>query len=214
MIIRDVMTKNPVYAALNTSVTEIKALMNKYKIGKIPILNKENKLVGILTRNDLLKIGPSTSTSLDIYEIGYLLSNLKAEKVMTKKVITVSPEEVVEEAAKIMVDKGIGCLPVMENDLLVGIVTESDLFHIFINVFGARTHGIRMTLILDEKPGQLSKLATKIAELGGNIVAAVTCDADDSMHRKLTIKASVLTIDQANAIVKQIGVQVEDIRAV
>ncbi|WP_461248996.1 CBS domain-containing protein, partial [Treponema sp. R6D11] len=101
--------------------------MDKEKISHIPVLNKSNEIVGLITRSDLLKAGPSPATSLDMYEISYLLSKLTVEKMMEKKVITVQENEVVEEAARIMVDNGIGCLPVLNGNLLTGIITDSDI---------------------------------------------------------------------------------------
>ena len=124
MIIASVMTRNPLFVRPEMSVTEVKELMTKEKVGKLPVLDKNDNLVGIITKKDLVKAGPSAATTLDMYEISYLLSKMKVEKVMEKNVVTVRETEVVEEAARIMADKGITCLPVMKDNLLVGIITE------------------------------------------------------------------------------------------
>ena len=100
MIVKDVMTKNLIFVYPETSITEAKAIMTKKNISKLPVLDKNNQLVGLITKNDMAKAGPSDATSLDMFEIGYLLSKLTVEKFMTKKVVTVSENEVVEEAAK------------------------------------------------------------------------------------------------------------------
>ena len=105
MIIRNVMTRNPYIISPESSVTEAKALMSKKNISKLPVVDKSNRLVGIITKNDLAKAGPSDATTLDMFEIGYLLSKLTVSKVMVKDVVTVSENEVVEEAARIMVDR-------------------------------------------------------------------------------------------------------------
>ena len=105
MIVKDVMTKNLIFVYPETSITEAKAIMTKKNISKLPVLDKNNQLVGLITKNDMAKAGPSDATSLDMFEIGYLLSKLTVEKFMTKKVVTVSENEVVEEAARIMVNK-------------------------------------------------------------------------------------------------------------
>ena len=120
MIVASVMKRNPIFIRPDMSVNDAKALMMKEKVGKLPVLNKANRLVGILTKKDLVNAGPSAATTLDMYEISYLLSKLKVEKVMSTDVTTVQQSEVVEEAARIMADKDIGCLPVMKDDLLVG----------------------------------------------------------------------------------------------
>ena len=214
MIVKDVMTKNLIFVYPETSITEAKAIMTKKNISKLPVLDKNNQLVGLITKNDMAKAGPSDATSLDMFEIGYLLSKLTVEKFMTKKVVTVSENEVVEEAARIMVDNEIGCVPVMKNDLVVGIVTESDLFHLFTDMFGARYSGVRATLSLDDKPGQLVKIVTQIAELKGNIVSVVTQESKDSSQRKITIKASGVTQNQMEQIFASLGVVPEDLRVI
>ena len=186
----------------------------KKNISKLPVMDKEDKLVGIITKNDLAKAGPSQATTLDMYEIGYLLSKLTVEKIMTKKVKSVSETEVVEEAARIMVDNQIGCLPVMQDDIMVGIVTESDLFHLFTDMFGARHSGVRATVNTDDKPGQLAKIAVKIAELKGNIVSVVTRECQDPGNRRITIKTTGITIKQMESILAECNNEVEDIRVI
>src|SRR5574344_312324 len=196
MRVKDVMTRNPVYISPDASVVEAKALMTKQKISKLPVLDNEKRLVGIITKNDLNRAGPSAATTLDMYEIGYLLSKLTVAKVMHKEVITVSEDEVIEEAARIMVDNGVGCLPVMKDKLLVGIITASDLFNALIDLFGARQKGVRATFLVDDVPGTLAKMTQGIADLGGNIVSLITWDGDDPAHKRITVKATGITVAQ------------------
>jgi len=212
MIVANVMTRNPVYVNPDTSVNEANALMKKEGVGKLPVLDRHDKLVGILTKKDLDKAAPSSATSLDVYEISYLLSKLKVEKIMTKKVLTVEQNEVVEEAARIMADEGVGCLPIMKGDLLVGIVTVKDLFHVLIDMFGARHEGVRVTALLNEKPGQLAQLSAHIAEMGGNIVALATCEVDDLTQRRITCKISGLSLENVRKAVTLSCIKLEDIR--
>lgn len=190
MIIKLMMTKNPVTIHPDMSVTDVRSLMDKKEIGHLPVLDRNNTLAGIVTKKDLLKAGPSPATTLDMYEISYLLSKLRVEKIMVKDVITVDENDVVEEAARIMADRDIGCLPVMKGNILTGIVTETDLFRFFVRVFGARQPGVRITLRVAEKPGQLEKLTHAIAVKGGNVVALVSSEADDPDHRRIVIKIS------------------------
>jgi acetoin utilization protein AcuB len=213
MIISRVMTKNPVFIHPDLSINEVRSLMDKEKIGHLPVLNKSNDLVGITTRKDLIKAGPSPATSLDMYEISYLLSKMTVRDVMEKTVITVDENEVVEEAARIMADNGIGCLPVMRGKLLVGIITDTDLFHVFLNAFGARHPGVRITCNIQEKPGQLARLTQAIAEKGGNIVAFVTSEGDNLSWRRSTFKVTGISLADAEAIVRGFAdMELEDIR--
>ncbi|MDR0597739.1 MAG: CBS and ACT domain-containing protein [Treponema sp.] len=213
MIIKFVMTKNPVTARPDMSMTEARSLMDKKGIGHLPVLDRNNNLAGIVTKKDLLKAGPSPATTLDMYEIGYLLSKLKIEKIMVKDVITVEENDVVEEAARIMADRDIGCLPVMKGKILTGIITETDLFRFFVKVFGARQPGVRITLHVAEKPGQLEKLTHAIAVKGGNVAALVSSEGDDPDHRRIAIKISGMSRSDIEEAVRSLPeAALEDIR--
>lgn len=211
MIIKDVMRTSVITVTPETTVTEAKELMTKNNISKLPVLDHD-KLVGIITKNDLLKAGPSQATTLDMYEISYLLSKLTVKKAMCAKVISVSPSEVVEEAARIMVDNQIGCLPVVKDGVLVGIVTENDLFHLFTEMFGARSKGVRAVLIVDDKPGQIVKLTKLIADVSGNIVSAVTTEMESTGKRRLTIKICGVDLNKVKEIIEECAFEVEDLR--
>jgi len=213
MIVSRVMTKNPVYVHPEASVTEARSLMDKEQISHLPVLDKNNSLVGIITRADLEKASPSAATTLDMYEISYLLTKMKVSEIMVKKVITVNETEVVEEAARIMADKNIGCLPVMKGAFLAGIITDTDLFHVFINAFGARHSGVRLILSIGEHPGQIAAVSGAIAEKGGNIVALVTAEGDDVAHRLITLKVEGVSKAEMEAVMKKLPeVSLEDIR--
>ncbi|MCR5723630.1 MAG: CBS domain-containing protein [Treponema sp.] len=214
MIVSDVMTRNPIFTTPEAKVTDALAVMRKEKINKLPVLDKDGILVGMLTKNDLAQAAPSSATTLDVYEIGYLLSKLSVEKIMTKSPETVQADEVIEEAARIMADKGIGCLPVMKDGLLVGIVTESDLFRKFIEMFGARHHGVRAMIEVDEKTGELAKVATIIAGCGGNIVSTVTSEGSSTATRCVTCKVVHTTLAQMKAELEKGGVKILDIREI
>jgi len=213
MIINRVMTKNPIFIHPDLNINEVRSLMDREKIGHLPVLDKKNDLIGLITRKDLVKAGPTAATSLDMYEISYLLSKMTAKDDMQKKVITVNENEVVEEAARIMADNDIGCLPVVRGSLLVGIITDTDLFHVFLNAFGARHPGVRITCSVREKPGELARLAQAIAGRGGNIVALVTSEGDDLSRRRLTIKVTGMGRADIETIMKDFSdVELEDIR--
>ena len=213
MIVKDVMKKSVITVEPETTVTEAKELMNKNNISKLPVV-KGGKLVGIITKNDLLQAGPSLATTLDMYEISYLLSKLNVKKIMTTKVLTVSPDDVVEEAARVMVEKQVGCLPVVKGNALVGIITENDLFYIFTQMFGATQKGVRAIVCLDDAPGEMAKIAQKIAEAGGNIISLVTSASSDKKKRPLTLKVAGVSLAKIKKIFADLKCPVEDIRNV
>ena len=214
MIVSDLMSKDLIYVNPETSVTDARALMTKEKVNKLPVLDRDNRLVGIVTKNDLSKAAPSQATTLDMYELSYLLSKLKVDKVMVKDVITVDQNEVIEEAARIMADKNVSCLPVLNGDLMVGIITVSDLFHAFVEMFGARHHGIRFVCEVTEKPGELARISQTIAELGGNIVSIVTSEGSDVSKRRITCKVTAVSIDQIKSMLDSMNVEPKDIREI
>lgn len=214
MIVSDLMSKDLVWVSPDTTVTNARAMMSKENVNKLPVLDRENRLVGIVTKNDLAKAAPSQATTLDMYELSYLLSKLTVEKVMIKNVVTVNKDEVIEEAARIMADKNVGCLPVMNGELMVGIITESDLFHAFIEMFGARHRGVRFMADANEKPGELAKISQSIAEAGGNIVSIVTSEGTDVSKRRITCKVTNITIDQVKSLLENMDIEPVDIREV
>lgn len=184
------MTRNPITVTPDTTVPEAQAILKREKIRRLPVLDRDDRLVGIVTELDLIHASPSSATSLDIYELHYLLSKLKVEKIMTRKVITVTEDTPIEEAARIMADNKISGLPVMRGDVLVGIITETDLFKLFIELFGARHKGIRLTLLLPEKKGELAKVSDAIAKAGGNIVSFATFEGEDPTNAYCAVKVT------------------------
>jgi acetoin utilization protein AcuB len=206
------MTKNPVYVHPDVSVSEARSLMDKSNVSHLPVLDKNNQLIGIATKRDMMKAGPSPATTLDMYEISYLLSKLTIDKVMTKKVFTACENEVIEEAARVMADNSISCLPVVRGRLLAGIVTVKDLFGAFINAFGARHPGVRVSYVMQDKPGQIAKLAGAISEKDGNILSFVTHEGDYLYERGGTLKIGGLEVDTVRSIFEEAGAEVLDIR--
>lgn len=214
MKVSDFMSKNLIYISLETTLTEAKALMTKEKINKLPVLDKSKKLVGIVTKNDLQKASPSAVSTLDIYELGYVLSKLKIEKIMVKNVVTIDSEEVIEEAARVMANAKVGCLPVMHDGILTGIITETDIFKAFVSMFGATQPGVRVVLELAEKPGELAKIVSAIAEKNGNIVSLVTTNGTDVTHKCITLKISNLSKETVDGILKAENAKILDIREI
>ena len=171
MLVRERMSREPVTITSDVSVTDALRLMHERKIRRLPVLDSHGKLVGIVSDQDLLYASPSPVSSLSVWEMNYLLARLKVEEVMTRKVITVTEDTPLEEAARIMADNKIGGLPVMREDKLVGIVTETDLFKAFLELLGARQPGVRVTALISGAKGTLANITNAIFGAGGNILA-------------------------------------------
>jgi acetoin utilization protein AcuB len=170
MLVRDRMTLNPVTTTAEMSVTEALRLMNDRKIRRLPVLNSNGQLVGIVSDRDLLLASPSPATSLAIWEIHELLAKLTVEKTMTREVITVPEDTPLEEAARVMADHKIGGLPVMRDRTLVGIISESDLFATLLELLGGRRPGVRITVATPGAKGTLAEITSAIYGAGGDIV--------------------------------------------
>jgi acetoin utilization protein AcuB len=195
----------PVVDALN--------LMKRERIRRTPVV-RDGKMIGIVSDKDLLNASPSPATSLSVWEMNYLLSKIKVKDVMTKNVLTVAEDTPIEEAARIMADNKIGGLPVMRDDHIVGIITETDLFKIFLELMGAREPGVRMSVLILDKPGQLARLTNAIANLSGNIIAFGQFTGEDPSNREVTFKVSGLDAEQLRSEIEPIVERVLDIRTV
>lgn len=188
MLVGERMSKPAITIRPDTPMPDALDLMHKEHIRRLPVVDKRGELVGIVTEGDLLKASPSEATSLSIYEVTYLLSKLTVDRLMTKKVITVEEDTPLEDAARIMADNGIGGLPVMRHKEVVGMITETTLFRIFLELLGARRAGIRVTASVPDQPGQLANLANAIYQAGGNFLALGAVAGETPMKRELTFK--------------------------
>jgi len=178
-----VITINP-----ETSMEEALNLMQREHIRRIPVVNKHGALVGIITEMQLLKASPSDATTLSKFEMSDLMNKVKIESLMTKNVITVNEDTLIEEAARIMVDKKIGGLPVVQGEKVVGIITETDLFKVFMEAMGARKPGIQVSTVVSDEPGKIAELSKAIFDAGGNIVSLGTFMGPDSESAEVTLK--------------------------
>jgi len=213
MLIRDRMTRNPVLCTADLPVTDAFDLMKKSRIRRMPVVDKNGKLVGIVSDQDLLRVTPSPATTLSAYEIPYLLSKVKVNDVMTKKVITVTEDTPVEEAARIMADNKIGGLPVVdESNIVAGIITETDIFKTFLELIGARRPGVRITMIVKDKRGELARIGQAIADIGGNIIATVEVPGTDPSNYEVLLKVIGVTKDALVAALKPMVERITDVR--
>ena len=190
MQVKDRMTPNPTTAAEDTSFEEALHIMKEKKIRRLPIVGKSGRLSGIVVQKDLFSASPSAATSLSVFEVHYLLSKLKMKDVMTKRVVTVGDDCPLEEAARIMVDYKIGCLPITKDGKLLGIITETDIFKTFVEILGGRTKGLRLTLDVTERKGELAALANEIAKHNGNIITLATFSGKNASDRIITVKVT------------------------
>ncbi len=154
---REKIRRNPVTINPNASFFEAQNLIQGKGIRHLPVVDENNELVGIVTESDIRKAGPSDVDILRVQEASSLLRNLKVSSFMTpkEKLITITPDTLIEEAVQLMRDNKIGCLPVVEGDKLYGIFTETDALDHLVDVFGSKERGTRLTVALEDKPGMM-----------------------------------------------------------
>ena len=214
MLVRTRMTANPITVNPDTSFEDALQLLREKKVRRLPVVDKQGNLVGIVVEKDLLYASPSPATSLSVFEVHYLLSKLTVKDVMTKRVIAVGEDCPLEEAARIMVDHKIGSLPIVRDRKVVGIITETDIFRTMAEALGGREKGVRVATRVPEVKGELAKVAATIAEMGGNIVAIATFVASDAQHRDMTMKVQGIPRDDLVAALERCGVQIMDVREI
>ncbi len=214
MLVHERMSKNPYTIQADTPVEEALTRMREVHIRRFPVLDKSGQLVGIVAEKDLLYASPSPATSLSIYEMHYLLSKLTVGQVMVKNVITVAEDTPVEDAARIMTDHKIGSLPVVRDGQLVGIITETDLFKLFLELLGARKKGVRITMLVPDVKGELAKITTAIAQQGGNIIALGTFLGEDPTNLLVAVKVNDVPKDTLVGTLKPLVVEIIDAREV
>ena len=214
MLVQELMTKNPLTTTPETSVPDALALMRQKKVRRLPVLGKAGKLVGIVSDQDLLYASPSPATSLSVFEINSLIAKITVATVMTQKVVTITEDLPVEEAARIMADKKIGGLPVMNGTKLVGIVTETDIFRALLQLLGGRRSGVRVTVLVPGAKGTFAKISGIISAAGGDIVGLGVNEAlgvpGDFWH--MTLKVQDLTKKAISSAFAKAGVEIVDIR--
>lgn len=169
MLVRDRMTPNPTTITTETSLKEALDLVRSNPFRHLPVLDENGKLVGIVTEKSLVYASPTPTTTLSVFEVDYILSRTKIGQIIHDDVITVEPDLPIEEAARIMVDHRFGCLPVVKNDELVGIISDTDVFRVFVEGMGGGHPSLRVTVVVPEEVGSLARITSAVVGLGGNI---------------------------------------------
>ena len=215
MLVRERMTSSAVSVTPETPFQDALKLMRDKKFRRLPVVDSAGKVVGIVSERDMLHASPSPATSLSVWEVNYLLWKLKVSDIMTHNVVTINQELPVEDAANIMVSRKIGGLPVVDDKgVIVGVITETDIFKAFVEILGGGEHGLRLTVQVPTGSGTLAKLSSKITELGGLILSVGTMDRESDGKRELIVKVQGVTKDTLIPALEAIGDHVVDAREV
>jgi acetoin utilization protein AcuB len=174
--IKENMQKDPITISPDASFYEARAIIRDKGIRHLPVVDKNHHLVGLITDRDIREAAPSDATSLSVHELHYLLGKLKVSAFMTpkNKLITITPDTIIEKAVQLMHDHKIGCLPILEGENFIGIITETDVLGLFVDLFGLKKMGTRLTVALEDKPGQMHGILEVIKNLQVNIIAVAS----------------------------------------
>ena len=174
MFVDRIMTRDVLQVTEDTRLPQLAALMRDHHIRHLPVV-REGRLVGLVTSHDLERVSPSPITTLSVGEANYLLGKLTAARVMRTRIVTCAPDTLVEEAARLLRQEKIGCLPVVDNDRLVGILTHEDLLDFFLDITGCLMKDTtRIAVHLPDTIGQLGQLLAAINQAGGYIATVVS----------------------------------------
>ena len=207
MFVKDKMTRNPVTISPDDVVSSAVDIFDKCDFHRLPVVDKSNHVVGLITEALVAENVPSKATSLSIHEINYLLNKTTIADIMLKDIATTSPDNLLEEAADVMVKSDIFTLPVVDQGFLVGVITQKDIFNAFIEVQGYYNKGTRIVVAIDEDhPGILKDIATilsdenisithLVVERNGKINIIIRVDETDSEKVAKLLKDKYNIID-------------------
>jgi acetoin utilization protein AcuB len=200
MLVKEWMTKDPVTITDETSMMKAIHIMKERRFRRLPVLH-EGKLVGLVTDRDLKEASPSKATTLDVHELYYLLAELQIKEIMTRNPLAVSPEDTVEHAAQLMLEKTISGLPVVdETGYLVGIITQSDVFKAFMHITGVDLGGVQFALRLEDRPGLIKDVVDLLRGKGARFVSLLSSYATAREgYRDVYVRVKNLTPDAVQA---------------
>lgn len=178
MLVKDVMTRHPIMISPDTSAAEAQHLMAENNIRHLPVTGKGKRLEGLITKQSF-SLQADVLGSLDVWQISRYLSNLSVKDVMTpvEKIQTISPDKTIERAARLMSEYKVNALPVIENGVVVGIISEIDLLNVMQTMLAMRVDGIRMTVRMPNVAGEFQKLSEAIGEHNNCVMAIATYPA-------------------------------------
>lgn len=190
MPVQNWMTTDVVSVGPDTSLLKVGKLMKDHHIRRIPVVDEEGQVVGIISDRDVRDASPSKATTLDMYEMHYLLAELKAKNIMTAKPITVKPTDTVEQAALMMLDNKIGGLPVVDgSSKLVGIISDHDVFKALVDITGARLGGLQFAVELPDQPGTARPLFDLLRARNARLLSVLTvANSDGSRHLFIRVR--------------------------
>ena len=172
MLVKDYMTRHPFLIEEEMSIVEAQRYLGEVEVRHLPVVGDGKRFLGLITRETLM-IEPGSLDSLNVWEITRYLSGLKVKGIMIKArdVVTIDSDTTIEDAAQLMVEKKIGCLPVLEGQIVTGIITREDLMALLCELMVTEGHGLRVTVRMPDRKGEMKKLMDAVNDRGWCIQA-------------------------------------------
>lgn len=214
MYVRQVMTEYPETLGIDASFLDALTIMRDKKIRHLPVVDDNNRLLGMVTDRDLMRQGAADSTILSVRELITVLSRKKVKDLMIKKekLYIATPDMIIERAAKTMYENRVGAIPVVEGDKLIGIMATSDILELFVEAMGFKTDiWTRITFDLPDKPGELLEIAEIVKKSGVNIVSVITTKIEQGKGTMLVIRIQTNEPDEILTNLKEAGYKIESV---
>jgi acetoin utilization protein AcuB len=208
MLVKHRMTQKPFTVTIDTSLKEALELLERHPFRHLPVVDADGNLKGIVTKRSLLLSSPTSATTLSVFEVDYILSHTKIGQVMSSPAIAVEPDLPLEEAARMMIDHRIGCLPVVEGEKLVGIISDTDIFRVFVEGLGGGHPSPRITVVVPEEVGSLAKVTGCMADIGANIYSLGIFWSEKPEDRVVTLRLEGVDKETAVQALEGVGIQV------
>ncbi len=197
MLIKDWMSRDVITVNKDTSMLKASKIFKDNNFRRLPVVDENGKLSGIVTDRDIKDASPSKATTLDVHELYYLLSEIKIKDIMTPRPFTIKVDDSLEKAAIKMLEKKVEGLPVVnEINEVVGIITETDIFKALINITGAYQGGIKIGLKISSEPGSLKPVLDLLRSHGARIISVLTYH-DQSAHGFRNVYMRIQDMDKS-----------------
>ncbi len=208
MLVQNWMTRNPTTIEADTPFLEARLILKEKKIRHLPVLDR-GRLIGVVSDRDLKEAAPSGATTLDVYELNYLLAKMKVRDLIKRDPITIKPTNSVEKAAQVMHDHKIGCLPVVDDaGALVGLITETELLEVMVEILGYKEKGTRIAFEVPDSPEACQELVHVLRDFRLDFRSIVS----SALHTRPGYRDFVIRVkgEQADALVKELKVKYGD----
>ncbi len=204
MLVQEWMTKEVLTITPETSMMKASRLMKDKKIRRLPVVDEEMRVIGIVSDRDIKDASPSKATTLDMHELYYLLSELKIKDIMTRSPICAEADDSVEGVALVMMEHGFGGMPVVDKaQKLIGIITESDIFRVLVSITGVSCGGIQMAFELPSERGTMRQVLDALRERKASIISVLTSqESEDAPTRRVYIRLRPMPEEQYAALIE------------